>query len=515
MNMNSTARNASSREKALWLALLAAGILPFLYWTFSRYINLDFWYDELTTLLLYVCVPLKKTATDYSFPNNHIFLNIISNIYLSVIDLHDLNKLVLNPLPLRLLMLFYAMLTMVLLYKIGKMVFDRMAGLVAVATLATTIPYYNFATQVRGYVLSMLLLTAYFYFYLKFVQSGTKRHFLLFVAMSALSIYTMPASVYIVACVIIYCFMKLLIGFVEDKSIGKASLAALVGSLASLPLAALFYWPVLKEVLNNRFVESQGMFNSVILTDVFPTMLSGFLSERYYIVPIILFGVVVFLFNKRSVGIRKEVHIVAFLVLVLPFAFSFIRGDSPVHRIYINIIPFFSLFVASSTFFATTLLPARVAPWVGILLIPLMSASFVIAAGNLDKMHAYNIENHIRPMDTYYNWHQGLYNVMDVARMTKDRQEATAMPVYVMKQEVDELSMPWYLTSLGVTFKVTADFDVIDAGLDRILIVTGFPRYSEGRLKELFPGLECRKLNAGVSFHNLLECDRSRERQPE
>ena len=147
-----------SKQPAFEIAICCVSILAFAVWL-GKYINLDFWYDELITLQYFVFVPVQKIVTDYSVPNNHIFFNILNHLFMGVLGVANLPALMDHPFWIRSLMAFYTAVTLIYLYRIGVRFYNRTVAVAAVIILLTTLPFYNFAVQVRGYSLSMALAT--------------------------------------------------------------------------------------------------------------------------------------------------------------------------------------------------------------------------------------------------------------------------------------------------------------------------------------------------------------------
>lgn len=59
----------------------------------AQHLCADFWSDEIYSVKEFILVPITKTLTDYHVPNNHVFANLIDNIYLKVIQVHSLDQL--------------------------------------------------------------------------------------------------------------------------------------------------------------------------------------------------------------------------------------------------------------------------------------------------------------------------------------------------------------------------------------------------------------------------------------
>lgn len=487
----------------LLLCILAVG--PFLYYTLVRYINLDFWYDELTTFLLYACVPLKKTFTDYSFPNNHIFLNILNDIYLYCIGLHDLHELVLHPWAIRILMLAYALVFLFFLFLIGRKLYDTRTGILGAAVAATSIPFYNFATQVRGYILSMALLAAGLYFAIDYAQRRKIRSLVWMALLFSLLLYTIPLNLYVLFAIGVYFTIVLLVAFLRKQPDWQYPRNIAIALCCAVGIACLLYAPVLGEVLHNRFVTSLGLFSLPILTDVTPTMFLFFVSDRFYLIAILALGLTVALWKKAY---RPPFLLLFLTIYTVPFLASFVRGDNYIYRLYVNLVGIFALLVAAccNAVFRIPRLQRYKTPVIALLILG-MSGTFILAVHKLERSWVADIATGQRQMNTYSNWHQYFYDVRGIVGLVRQAEKGRDIPVNVMKKDVDELSMPWYLKRFGVAHTMCASDDAVRFGPDgQAFVITGFPDVVAARLAWTYPGLACRRLNADLRFHNLLEC---------
>jgi len=80
--------------------LLIAGIVACIVINYNN-IFLDFWCDEFYSLKHFQAVPISKTLTDYHDVNNHIFFNLLCNIYLKITGQNDLIPILFHPERLR------------------------------------------------------------------------------------------------------------------------------------------------------------------------------------------------------------------------------------------------------------------------------------------------------------------------------------------------------------------------------------------------------------------------------
>ena len=356
----------------------AAALTPFLVWVANRTIELDFWYDELVTLNRYVFVPLQVTLTDYTFPNNHIFLNLLNNLYLKAAGLSQVTALMDHPSFIRNLMLFYALVGSVYVYLAGREFISRWVGLFSVLVLATSIPFFNFAAQVRGYGLSIALTGALLFHGWRSAQAFSWRHLAASTAAAALLIYTIPSNIYIPASLAAWNILtggrRLLRGGL--KPLKPATLAGefplAFASLAGLALAIALYSPMLPAVMNNSVVNTRGLFNPVILTKLLPRVLLHFVSARWLLAAPALAGLALLLTRadrRENPGAFQLAGGMAFLLLA-PFLFSFVRGDPSFDRIYLAQLPAFSLLIGIGLHLLLRRLPraSRHPGWAALLL---------------------------------------------------------------------------------------------------------------------------------------------------
>ncbi len=127
-----------------------------------RLINRDFYHDEVYSMVHYIFVPFKNTVWIYKDFNNHFFFSLLNSVYVKVLNL-DLDWLMERPYMIRSLPLCVSLLTVVYIHKLGKL-FSRRIALFSVLLLITSLPFYYYTPAVRGYGLSVLLMTMLVYY---------------------------------------------------------------------------------------------------------------------------------------------------------------------------------------------------------------------------------------------------------------------------------------------------------------------------------------------------------------
>jgi len=156
------AKHISSADK-----ITAFLTIPF-FLLLGRLINRDFWYDEIYTLANYVFVPLDKTVLVFRDFNNHFLFSLFCKSWLAIVAPgKDLFWLMDRPYIIRAPLLIFPAVTIYYLYRIGTEFFNRRVAVLSIVLLITTIPYYYYAIQLRGYSMSIMLITIILYNYLR------------------------------------------------------------------------------------------------------------------------------------------------------------------------------------------------------------------------------------------------------------------------------------------------------------------------------------------------------------
>lgn len=332
-----------------WALLACACAAPWLAYVMIEYINLDFWRDELYSLDNFVFVPITTVVTDYHAPNNHILSNLINHIYLRSLGIDDVD-LLRDPWKIRILMLFYSLITLIYVYRIGKDFFSPLAGILSVIILGSTLPFLNFAVQVRGYSLSIMLTSMMFYYMARYYQKENKKDALLIVMTVCLAIYAIPSNIYVFASVAIFWLIISFLAILNQRHLDNrtkhnAGLAILV--LAGSAVSAILYLPILLSVADNEYVTGvyikTKLFNIRTLTVLMPQFFDHVMSKRWFLVIVAVYGIVRF-FRDQSGRLREYI---LFLLMstssVLPFIISAIRGDNPYDRTFIPVVIPFSI----------------------------------------------------------------------------------------------------------------------------------------------------------------------------
>lgn len=522
-----------------WLPFVIT-ITPFLVWISIKYLNLDFWYDEVYSLVNFTFKPFAKIVTTYPAPNNHIFANILNFLYLKAIGMPDIFILGDAPWKIRLLMLAISLVGIIYLFLIGKKFFNELVAYLAIIIMVTTIPFYNFAVQVRGYGPSITITCMIIYYMSCFMQKPTWKHAILITVLSALMLYTIPSNLYFLGGLGFYYLISSMINtnlFSKQPIKDELRRAAIneqgtelrfrknrfmlflmnqrtwiaVMLFVSVGFAALLYAPVLHQVIDNDYVRSNSMFRSYTLTQLMPRVFVFFLSERYIFGLIMVLALPILLrnFNKASFKSLTESYIFFVIVFITPFVFSFIRGDTPFCRVFLFLTPIFSLFMAVNIYLLYLQIPDFKRKYIITIVFTVIYCygTFAFALKHRDANLLADIKEGRTSQDILYNYYQAYYHPSQVFKDFSQHDASSDIPV-MLNESGDTIAIPFYLAKYNIKpYKMESGVDLFTNSQGQVHVITAHPNQFLVDINQKYPDLKCELLNKELDFLNLLSCE--------
>lgn len=510
------------------LLLVGSIILPFLYWIGSQYINLDFWFDEIFSLHRFTFTPLPELVTHYGAPNNHLFFNLINHIYLKSIGIQNMYAVMDAPFKIRLLMLIYSLMTCFYLYLIGRRFVNKTVAYLAVVFLVTSVPYYNFAVQMRGYGLSMFFLCIVLYHAWSFEDTLAWIDGLFVIVFSVLALYTIPLNLYVLASLAIFYgtfglalamkhSMKPVHSEIAFPTVSRKRfrrrfryLLLPLGVGLAVGIAVLLYWPILPDVINNRHVNTTHPFNMDTIFRMMPQTWNYFLSQRYLLIPTVVVPFLVWWNPSLRQRYRRQLYrgLQCFCLLVLPFALSCIRGDQPFYRVFVNLCPVFALFMALAMYLFWRLLPQKFSNMtiLSIFVIIYCHLTFSYAVSQKDAhLHA-ALQQGEKLQNIYYNYYQAYYAPRRTIEVLLRNYQTHPLPVLLLSTGPEEYEMRTYLEKFCIQFLPIVDVQAL-ATFERAYILSPFTSVLRTRLAQSLPEAHCITLQNTSSFHDILGCE--------
>jgi len=348
----------AARSVAEWQWWFLAAAVPLVFCA-SR-LDLDLWYDEAYTLLIFVSRPWVSIATDYSAPNNHILYSLILRPFYLVSD---------SEFVLRLPSFLFTLGALYGTFRLVRPWAGRPAAAMATLQLGLTQMFLAHTMQLRGYGLSMCLAVWLAVLALpvgpaagaagrgapakgkrRVGRAGSaadwaaahRRPWLaaLTALFGAAFLYVMPTNVlFFVPLAAAACGLA----GVWARSLQRGLVAAVPWCAATL-LAGLLYLPVLDQLL-----EVGGQARGISLNHVVELTAAVFwaaLRDWLPAVGLALVGLALLLLDRREADRRLFVFAGLLLVLTLgPFLVTLLLGIRPFVRNYCPLLPFLGAWV--------------------------------------------------------------------------------------------------------------------------------------------------------------------------
>lgn len=482
---------------ALWFLVVA-----YLYYLRPLFL-VDFWYDEVMSLEEFILVPFKKTVTDYPVPNNHIFFSLLMNGWLKLWGIHTFAEAVQSIWIVRLLPALFSAGALFAVAATVNRVTKQQWGMMGMIALMCMLPFYNYATQVRGYGLSILLITLIANRLVAYYQARKTLWGVLAGFFTALFIYTIPSNLYpVIAFLAVAGTMCLWIagsqGFKQAIGSVHAKALLLVGS--GVVLAIVLYLPVLKQVISNDYVKSAGMFRAEIWSEALKVL--KYLLKPYYIALILILWGLWFAITTKA---DFRIIVVLVVVILLPFVFSYVRGDKPFDRVFLWISPL----LAISTGVLYTYL------YEGFIKRSMIATSFhfVVTLGfiwglqdakkNSQLRLADDLKNEVNRCDIYYNNLLTTYHTNQNLGWFKQNYYTDNAAVYL--HEVDKYAMHGYLPLHAIQWE--PDPQKIKSA-DRYFIITLAPVKAQNYYLQFDSNYSFKRLNPDLDYVNIVEAKR-------
>lgn len=477
-------------------------IVAYLYYLKSLFF-VDFWYDEVMSLEEFILVPFKKTVTDYSVPNNHIFFSLLMNGWLKLWGIHTFAEAVQSIWIVRLLPALFSAGTLYMVAATANRATKQQWGILAAVVMMCMLPFYNYVTQVRGYGLSMLLITLTANRLITYYQTRKVVQGVWASLCTALFIYTIPSNLYpVIAFLTVAGVMGLWTiakqGIKQGINSVHIKAALFVGS--GVIVAIVLYLPVFKQVISNDYVKSAGMFRVEIWSEALQVL--KYLLKPYYIALILMLWGLWF-----AITTKADFRIIAVLaaVILLPFVFSYVRGDKPFDRVFLWICPL----LAISTGVLYTYLHE------GFIKRSMMATSFHLvvmiafiwglqdAKKNSQLRLAVDLKNEVNRCDIYYNNLLTAYHTNENLRWFKQHYYTDGVAVYLY--DVDKYAMHGYLPLHGVKWE--PDPQKIKS-VDRYFIITLAPKKAQDYYLQFDSNYTLKRLNPDLDYVNIVEAKR-------
>lgn len=477
------------------------------YWIQKDHINLDFWNDEIYTLKNFVFVPISTTFSDYHVPNNHIFFNLINNIYLKIIGVENLFDLMDHPIKIRLLPFMYSCVALSYVYFLGKRFFNITVGSISVIILLFSISFFNFGLQLRGYSLSMMLLIMLTYHSFNYTQEKKKSDLVIIMILSCLAFYTVPVNLYPILGAFIFFFkMGLFFRYKKNKLKSMNYLKISGYIFVGLLLGFFLYLPMFRQVFFNEYVLSKKLFNPEVFQILLPDVWKYFMGKKLVVNILVVFGMLSVLLRKKSY-FKKNANILLWAVFLAPFLISFVRGEFIPDRALSMLLPIFSVLVSVGIYSAIQLVP-RVERFSFLLIIPIGAYCFFTFNNDIKRVdawlsHALQISHRAQNLEN--NYYLSFFRPLDdIQYFIKNHyKDSEKIVVY----DCEPHGFYNYMDKYKIEYIIPRDMDeyLKTKPKKEVFMVARFPNEFQNHISQIHPYYKVEQLRPDFSYNNFFK----------
>lgn len=500
--------------------------LPFLYLLLTQRLFLDFWLDELMSIVRHIKPSVSEAVLSYPAPNNHIFSNFVSAIYVQIIGRQELNEILAKPFLLRLPYMLAGLSTILVSGFGAKKLINRTSGYIAVILLCTTIPYLNFVVQVRGYSFSVLFFSLIILLSLDYRKYPTRRKAAGIVIFTCLLIYTIPSNIYAILAIMFYYFAVIICQYFSKRQILHSKhvreliykdLSVLSLLFGGVFLSVLLYLPLIPKMMGDSYMESSGLFSGNVFQDTFQQTILHLISNRWVIMIPAVIGIILYAvkFLEKKNRISNRVLGIALASMTIPFVASFSRGDHPFERVFLVLLPAFVLLMSLGISEIYTFLRDKLSQ------LSISPGSIVVVVFFVSNLVFFQTFNHNRGQikqnleDQQFDYVQYSDNRMWASHFLDYYQVLPLISVIEKESSPDNIYLDndniryeWvvttYLDAFGINFRNFSEID--DFAKQDYIVVTSYPDTSIAKTQYFYPDSECELISPALSIYQAWIC---------
>ena len=445
------------------IAALALATVGYYLYLMVPGLHHNLWNDEVYTLRYFTLVPLHTVLTDYHVPNNHVLYSIFNHLYLKAVGIGTLRMAMEQVAMVRLPLLVLSVGTLLLLYRTGKLAGGQVAGLLAMALLATNIPYQNFAIEVRGYSFSLFLDLLLVYASLQYLLQRRWQHLVLMVFTTWAAVYTVPINLYCVMGILAMWGMEWLRGTIKQRAWDMDNTKPIIAVMLGVLLALACYLPMFKDVFNNSYVNSPGVKAPVYqhLWRMIGTYCNQLIEGKVVMHVLFLLSTIAW-FAMRQANQTQPTDAVWKLVVwqyAAPLIMVTLRGESPPDRVFVYLSPMAAL-LAGVTFGQVIQMAKdwRLQLTAVVVLVGCVVLSCTLERKSNAAIMASNLQAAHREQGLQLNYYLQQFEPLAITHYLEKETGAT-----IVIQSSEPRDIPEYLEAFNIPFHSETNYDKVDS----------------------------------------------------
>ncbi|MFK7775092.1 MAG: glycosyltransferase family 39 protein [Saprospiraceae bacterium] len=409
-----------------------------------------------------------------------------------------------RPYLIRLLPFLYSVITLFYVYVFGKKFFSLTVGFLSAIVLLSSISFFNFGLQLRGYSLSMMLLIMLAFYSINYLNEKNKRDAGLMIILSCLAFYTVPVNIYPILGGFLFFFTKGI--FLKYKKLEINSLECFKISaflFSGLFLGFILYLPMFRQVFFNEYVISQKLFNFEVFEKLLPDVWSFFMGKKMIINIIFGIGILSIFSNKKNL-IKQDANILLWAIFFAPFLISFVRGEFIPDRALSMLIPIFSLIIGIGIYSAIQLIP-KSEKYSFLLAIPISIYCFFIFDKDVKRVdawlsHALQISHRAQNLEN--NYYLSFFRPLDDVQYFIKNHYKNSEKVVVYDCEPHGFYN--YMDKYQIKYIIPRDMDEYLKTKEQreVFMVARFPNEFKNHISQNHPYYEVEQLRSDFSYNN-------------
>jgi hypothetical protein len=291
-------------------------------WAMRQAMVRDLWFDEALTLLNFALLPdAGRIYFHYAIPNNQILHTMLLHGWIAF-----------TPVALlRLLPVLTALAALILFYRLFRVRLGALVLLPVLTAFALSLPFAIYATALRGYMLSLLLVVAALGFALDFARRGDWKNGVGYFLAALLAVGTIPTNLLAFGGVALYALPVCGRDFYRRKRFWFLAAAPAVA-------LALFYLPIWRQFLAATRLGEGWPDGMLVLATVYGSWLAGL---AVFILPTLLGLMPVFGRKNCNWTFSARAGI-----LLLPIPAALLFAVAPFPRVFFPMWPLVLLLAA-------------------------------------------------------------------------------------------------------------------------------------------------------------------------
>lgn len=442
---------------------------------------LDFWNDELYTLQHFIFLPMGKIVSDYHVPNNHILFSLVAHGWAKLAGISSIQGVLSNLVWLRLLPFVCSCLCIVFVFLAARKIATGWVAPLATLLLVTSIPFFNFAAQMRGYSLSMCLFAALGYTVVRTFEKFGWASLLSVFLLSIGSVYTLPTNIFFLAAAVLTVWG---IAFLSRKEQEAAlpiprTRTIVLTMAAGGAVGAALYLPLLPQMQAWQATASQAHPTLGNTRTALPFVAYHFLSARYLIL------LPMFAFFWAGKGLRVSWLWGMGVLLVLPFVLADLRAGAAPHRVFLTGLPWLCIGFAWA-------IVRGMAVWSGIRMLGIGIAAlglyclvvFVFQIRRTNDVALHDIQQGNRKLDLYYQYNLHYFHPQADAQEYVAHFARPEVPIFDASTTENDLAKYLAFSGKSVLHSDSLSLDAALRQFDTLDVMTELPNRLQDSLRQ-------------------------------